>query len=131
MSDNDEREREIRESADYVVKTIDRRIPQWERWFPNELSEVEIPRCDLLKLVEGCKLLAQLDAAREESKTISHKLRTDIFQLESELQTVSADNAALRERVKELEQPRTQIAILMDAADAMRDEGYRPPNQNG
>jgi hypothetical protein len=38
--------------AKRIIGVIDGRLERWRAWFPNDRSEVEIPRCDLLLLVE-------------------------------------------------------------------------------
>lgn len=38
-----------------VIRGIDERLPKWRAWFPDEGSLVEIPRRDLLLLVEAAR----------------------------------------------------------------------------
>ena len=43
---------EIAERASKLLATIDRELPRWRAWFPNEGSHVEVPRADLLVFAE-------------------------------------------------------------------------------
>lgn len=38
-----------------IIAGIERQLPKWRAWFPDEQSGVEIPRRDLLMLVEAAK----------------------------------------------------------------------------
>lgn len=44
--------RELKE----IILSIEDQVPKWVKWFPNEMSEVEIPRHDLLLLVKMAKI---------------------------------------------------------------------------
>lgn len=43
------------ESVRRIVANIDALLPKWRTWFPNEESEVGIPRRELLLLVEAAR----------------------------------------------------------------------------
>lgn len=40
------------DAVERVVSSVDRQLKKWRAWFPNEKSEVEVPRDELLALVE-------------------------------------------------------------------------------
>lgn len=41
---------ETRAAAERLIEVIDRNLPRWETWFPNDGAEVDVPRRDLLAL---------------------------------------------------------------------------------
>jgi hypothetical protein len=38
-----------------IIARIESKVPRWRAWFLSEWSHVEIPRCELLALVEAAK----------------------------------------------------------------------------
>lgn len=43
-------------TAGQLIEQIDGLLPKWRTWFPSEESEVEIPRCHLITLIEAARV---------------------------------------------------------------------------
>jgi hypothetical protein len=43
--------REAAERATKIIELVNRNLAKWRSWFPNEESEVDVPRADLLALI--------------------------------------------------------------------------------
>lgn len=57
MADNSNRDVVIS-----LIKYIKSQLPKWRKWFPNEDSEVEISRRDLMLLIQFADIGLQSDA---------------------------------------------------------------------
>jgi hypothetical protein len=64
-----------RKTADHVCRTVRALLPKWETWFPNEKAEVEIPRCDLLLLVEAAEAGEKSEKRLEECYELLKRVR--------------------------------------------------------
>lgn len=75
---------EQRERAAQLLKTIEANLPRWRLHFPNEESEVEIPRVDLLALAAQVKQLeAERDNAQVECAAAEAQVRDQDAAIES------------------------------------------------
>lgn len=54
---------EQRKRAAELIASVERQLPRWVAWFGNELSEVDVPRADLLALVALAKEAEKLREA--------------------------------------------------------------------
>lgn len=61
-------------SAAGICRDIRALLPKWRTWFPNERSEAEIPRCDLLTLVEAAEEHARYAAELDKAAAIIQRV---------------------------------------------------------
>lgn len=45
-----------KERAESTIDRVERCLPKWSMWYPNENAMVEIPRADLLALIHFAKI---------------------------------------------------------------------------
>lgn len=58
-------ESEARQRAELIIKAIDAKLARWRHWFPNEDSEVDVPRRDLLALKHFAEIGLRLTAEQK------------------------------------------------------------------
>jgi len=47
---------QLKAAAERLIETVERNLPRWRSWFPNEQAEVDVPRADLLALMHFAKI---------------------------------------------------------------------------
>lgn len=60
-----------------LIESVDRNLKRWVAWFPNEMTEVEVPRRQLLALKYFAEIGLKAACEKQEPTNLTHAIKME------------------------------------------------------